>query len=105
MFGIGETKLKKQNRTFRIEGYQTPFRKDTHTHNGGGLLVYVKKGINVKRRGDLETNEYHAFGENLYRKRSNQFKSEICIVLLILGLNIMIDLKTLWTQYFMRGRK
>ena len=76
MFGISETNLKKQNRTnvFRIEGYQTPFRKDTHTHNGGGLLVYVKKGINVKRREDLETNEYHGFGENLYRKRANHSK-------------------------------
>ena len=41
---------------FQIEGYQTPFRKDNTTNNEGGLLVYVKKGIHVKRREDLETN-------------------------------------------------
>ena len=38
VFGISETKLKQHKMTnaFQIEGYQTPFRKDNSTRNGGG---------------------------------------------------------------------
>ncbi len=34
-----------------------PFRKDNESNGGGGIIVYVKNGINAKRRNDLETHE------------------------------------------------
>ena len=42
---------------FKISGFQTPFRRDNDSNGGGGLLVYVKNGINVRRREDLETRD------------------------------------------------
>ena len=42
--------------TFKIDGFQTPFRKDNDTNGGGGIIVYVRDNINAKRREDLETN-------------------------------------------------
>ena len=41
VFGISETKLKQHKMTnaFQIEGYQTPFRKDNTTNNGGVIGV------------------------------------------------------------------
>lgn len=58
VLGLSKTKLKdhKTNGTFHVEGYQTPFRKDNHSNGGGGIMVYVKHGINAKRREDLEIN-------------------------------------------------
>ncbi len=32
-----------------------PFRKDNDSNGGGGLIVFVKSGINAKRRDDLES--------------------------------------------------
>ncbi|MES9881480.1 MAG: reverse transcriptase family protein, partial [Sedimenticola sp.] len=57
VFGISETKLKdhKLSSTFHISGYQMPFRKDNDSNGGGGLIVFVKSGINAKRRDDLES--------------------------------------------------
>ena len=57
ILGLSETKLKSHKTTdiFKINGFQTPFRKDNDSIGGGGLLVYVKNGINAKRREDLET--------------------------------------------------
>ena len=57
ILGLSETKLKSHRTTdiFKINGFQTPFRKDNDSNGGGGLLVYVKNGINAKRREDLET--------------------------------------------------
>ena len=54
-----ETKLKchKPINFFRIDGFQMPFRKDNVSNGGGGIMVYVKNGINAKRRDDLETND------------------------------------------------
>ena len=51
------TKLKSHKTTdiFKINGFQTPFRKDNDSNGGGGVPVYVKNGINAKRREDLET--------------------------------------------------
>ena len=58
IFGMSETKLKnhKMTGTFRVEGFQTPFRKDNDTNGGGGIIVYVRNDIRAKRREDLETN-------------------------------------------------
>ena len=57
ILGLSETKLKSHKTTdiFKINGFQTPFRKDNDSNGGGGLLVNVKNGINAKRREDLET--------------------------------------------------
>ena len=58
IFGLSETKLKdhKLTEVFKINGFQTPCRKDNDSNGGGGLLDYVKHGINARRREDLETN-------------------------------------------------
>ena len=57
ILGLSETKLKDHKSTdvFKINGFQTLFRKDNDSNGGGGLLVYVKNGINARRREDLET--------------------------------------------------
>ena len=59
IFGMSETKLKqhKLTGTFKIKGFQTPFRKDNVSNGGGGILVYVRDYINAERREDLETND------------------------------------------------
>ena len=54
ILGLSETKLKDHKSTdvFKISGFQTPFRRDNDSNGGGGLLVYVKNGINARRRED-----------------------------------------------------
>ena len=37
--------------------YQTPFRRDHKEKEGGGILVYVKNGVQCKRRPDLENEQ------------------------------------------------
>ena len=37
--------------------WKAPFRKDNDSNGGGGIMVYVKNGINAKRREDLEIND------------------------------------------------
>ncbi len=50
VFGMSETKLKSHKTTgvFHINGFQMPFRKDNESNGGGGIIVYVKNGINAK---------------------------------------------------------
>ena len=57
IFGLSETKLKSHKLTscFNIDGFQEPFRKDNDSNGCGGIVVYVRNGINAKRRLDLET--------------------------------------------------
>ena len=56
--GLSVTKLKDHKSTdgFKVDGFQTPFRKNNNTNGGGGLIVYGRNGLNAKRRKDLETN-------------------------------------------------
>ena len=44
-----ETQRKCHTRTnlFYIDGLKGPFRKDNKTNGGGGIMVYVKNGINA----------------------------------------------------------
>ena len=58
IFGISETNLKshKLSSCFNVDGFQERFRKDNDSNGGGGIIVYVRNGINAKRRLDLETN-------------------------------------------------
>ena len=37
-----------------IDNYETPFRRD-RTNHGGGVMIYYKTGLAVKRRHDLES--------------------------------------------------
>ena len=60
ILGLSETKLNchHMNSIFEVKNYQM-FRKDRvisedRPEQGGGLIVYVKDGINCKRRYDLE---------------------------------------------------
>ncbi|MCG7869794.1 MAG: hypothetical protein JAY74_25915 [Candidatus Thiodiazotropha taylori] len=75
LLGLSETKLKehKHTKAFNIEGFQEPFRKDNLTNGGGGLMVYVKNGINVKRREDLETNEISCIWMEIMQEKSKLF--------------------------------
>ena len=59
IFGISETKLKshKLSSCFNIDEFQDSFRKDNDRNGGGGIIVYVRNGINAKRRIDLEIND------------------------------------------------
>ena len=58
IFCISETKLKshKLSSCFNVDGFQEPFRKDNDSNGGGGIIVYVRNGMNAIRRLDLETN-------------------------------------------------
>ena len=73
VFGISETKLEKHKmaNAFQIEGYQTRFRKGNTTNNGG--VFYVKKGINVKRRVDLETNAISCIWLEIIQEKDESF--------------------------------
>ena len=58
ILAIAETKLNDSfpSAQFRIDGYCCPqeYRKDRTYNSGGGLLIYVKKGIPTKRLRKLE---------------------------------------------------
>ena len=56
VFGICETKLKKHKMSsaFKINGIQTPFRKENTSNGGGGIIVYVRNDMMARRRADLE---------------------------------------------------
>ena len=58
IFGLSETNIKSHKLTscFNIDGFQEPFRKDNDSNGSGGIVVYVRNGINAKRRLDMETN-------------------------------------------------
>ena len=58
IFGINESKLKehKLSKFFKTEGFQMPFRKDNENNCCGGIMVYVRNGINARPRDGLETN-------------------------------------------------
>ena len=64
IFRMSETKLKdhKLNDVFKIKGFQLPFRKDNNMNGGGSIIVYVREGINAKRREDLENKILNACG-------------------------------------------
>ena len=40
-----------------IDAYQKPFRRDRKENEGGDILVYVKNGVQCKRRPDLENDQ------------------------------------------------
>ena len=59
----------KSTSMFHVEGFQTPFRKDNESNGGGGIVVYVRNGINAKRRRDLEINEISCIWLEISQKR------------------------------------
>ena len=73
IFGISETKSHKLPSCFNIDGFQEPFRKDNDGNGGGGILVYVRNGINAKRRFDLETNNIACIRLEITEGKSKPF--------------------------------
>ena len=75
ILGFRETKLKshKPSSCFNIDGFQEPFRKDNDSNGGGGIMVYVRNGINAKRRFDLETNNISCIWLEITEGKSKPF--------------------------------
>ena len=75
ILGLSETKLKDHKSTsmFHVEGFQTPFRKDNESNGGGGIIVYVRNGINAKRRKDLEINEISCIWLEISQNKGKPF--------------------------------
>ena len=96
ILGLSETKLKDHKITsmFHVEGYQTPFRKDNDSNGGGGIMVYVKNGINAKRREDLEINDISCVWLEISQNKGKSFLIGNMYRPHIQGLNIVIGLKT-----------
>ena len=79
IFGLSETKLKDfhPDSSFKIENYQL-FRKDRiitreRREQGGGIIVYVRNGVKVERRLDLERNEIECVWLEVFPKNSKSF--------------------------------
>ena len=79
IFGLSETKLKDfhPDSSFKIENYQL-FRKDRiitreRREQGGGIIVYVRNGVKVERRLNLERNEIECVWLEVFPKNSKSF--------------------------------
>ena len=83
---------------FEINGFQKPFRRYREINTGGVLLVYVKEGICVIRRSDLEHENLECFGWKI-----NPVKRFIDNHNLLL--NDMQFLKTVLKTYYEKIRK
>ena len=81
ILGLSETKLKDHKSTdvFKINGFQTLFRRDNDSIGRGGLLVYVKNDINARRREDLETHDISCIWLDISPPKGKSFKLETCI--------------------------
>ena len=88
---------------FHVEGFQTPFRKDNESNGGWGIMVYVRNGINAKRRKDLEINEISCIWLEISQNKGKPFL--IGNMYLIRGLNIAIGLKSSLKMHQKRARK
>ena len=75
ILGLSETKLKdhKLNSMFQIEGFQDPYRKDNDSNGGGGIIVYVRNGINAKRREDLRINNLSCIWLEISQNKGKSF--------------------------------
>lgn len=79
ILGLSETKLKDfhPDSYFFVDNYQF-FRRDRvitreRQEQGGGIIVYVKNGMKVERRKDLETNEIECVWLEVFPKMSSSF--------------------------------
>ena len=75
-FCICITKLKehKISSAFTITGFHKPFRKDNvKIGGGGGIIVYVRKDLTVKRRADLEINDIECLWLEITPKKGKSF--------------------------------
>ena len=75
MLGLSETKLNgiHPESVFKINGYQTPYRRDRKTNSGGGLLVYIKNGVCASRRTDLEHENLECIWTEIKPVKSKSF--------------------------------
>ena len=80
IIAISETKIMKNTTPtydITLPGYKEPFHTPTESHKGG-VLIYVKENLDVKRRNDLESKMYEAgmlesvFIEILNDKKKNE---------------------------------
>ena len=94
VFGISETKFNSDHKTesFYIDDYQVPFRRDRTTNKGGGLIVYVKNGVNCTRRTDLEDENIEMLWIEIKPNKSKPF--------LIGSIYRHPDSRVIWKEYF-----
>ena len=93
-FGISETKFNNDHKTeyFHIDGYQPPFRKDRLENKGGGILCYVKNGINCIRRIDIEDINIECVWVEIKPKNAKSF--------LVGSIYRHPDSKIIWRDFF-----
>ena len=70
ILGLSETKLKDHKPS---SSFQAPFRKDNCSNGGGGIMVYVRNGINAKRRKDLEINDISCIWLEIFPNKGKRF--------------------------------
>lgn len=80
ILGISESKLNSDHpdKYFQINNFQSFYRKDRilttdRQEEGGGIIVYVKDGMNCKRRTDLEHNRLECIWIEIFPKNSKSF--------------------------------
>ena len=80
IFGISETKLSDIHLTesFSLNGFHLPFRRDRNENRGGGILVYVRDGLNCVRREDLESSDLENVWIEIKQPNSKSFL--LCIL-------------------------
>ena len=72
-------KQPKLSKFFKI---QMPFRKDNENNGGGGIMVFVRNGINARFRDDLETNGISCIWLEITLEKGKSFLIGNIIVLL-----------------------
>ena len=75
VLGLSETKLNAihPDSSYEINGFQKPCRRDRELNSGGGLIVYVKEGIQTCRRTDLENENLECIWLEIKPKKSKAF--------------------------------
>ena len=74
-FCFCETKLKehKISSAFTITGVHNPLRKDNVKTGGGGIIVYVRKDLTVKRTADFEIDDIECLWLKITPKEGRDF--------------------------------
>ena len=75
VMGLSETKLNDMHpeSILKVNGFQTPFRRDRKVNSGGGLLVYIKDGLCASRRTDLEHENIECIWTEIKPVKSKSF--------------------------------
>ena len=75
VMGLSETKSNDMHpeSILKVNGFQTPFRRDRKVNSGGGLLVYIKDGLCASRRTDLEHENIECIWTEIKPVKSKSF--------------------------------